>query len=131
LEAALALSVTSLVIAVFPFRRIAGWASTRGIVTRPSSDHAGALRVAQAIESWGRRLPWKTVCFQKGLALHWMLRRRGISTRLHYGVGHSSKKALRAHVWISVGGEIVMGGEVAHEFTCLAVFPSQPANAVH
>ena len=86
-------------------------------------------RVAQAVNAWARRFPWKTVCFQKGLALHWMLRRRGVDSRLHYGVDHHAVKGLRAHVWVSVGGETVMGGEVADEFTCLATFPPHGVTA--
>lgn len=128
-EAAFALAASSLAIALLPFRRIAQWLSA----SLPPETHwqnmAPTAVAILAINAWARRLPWKTVCFQKGLALHWMLRRRGIASRLHYGVDRHAEQGLRAHVWVSVDGEIVMGGDVAHEFVCLAVFPppNQPA----
>lgn len=52
-----------------------------------------------------------------------MLRRRGIASQLHYGVGKGEQGELAAHVWISVAGETVLGGEVAHNFRCLATYP--------
>jgi hypothetical protein len=69
------------------------------------------------------RVPWKAVCFQRGLALHWMLRRRGIASVLHYGIAQGNDRGLRAHVWISADGRVVLGGAEAAEFTCVASFP--------
>lgn len=123
-QAAAALSAASLMIAIMPFRRIVRLASLSDVVSHRAPELDRSHRAAQAVDAWARRLPWKTVCFQKGLALHWMLRRNGIHSRLHYGVNSHASHGLRAHVWVSVGGEIIMGRDVAHEFVCLATFPS-------
>lgn len=80
-------------------------------------------RVRSALLGWSRRVPWRVVCFQQGLALHWMARRRGIASVLHYGVAHDPA-GLAAHVWVSVDGRIVIGGEEAPRFACLAYFPA-------
>jgi len=128
-EAGLALTAASLAIAVVPFRRIAHWLSCSSIGDTPRDETTAALRARWAIEACAWRLPWKTVCFQKGLALHWMLRRRGVDSRLHYGVAQNAGLGLRAHVWVSLGGEIVMGGDGADQFACLAVFPADGARA--
>jgi hypothetical protein len=52
-----------------------------------------------------------------------MLRRRGMPTLLHYGVGRAEKK-LSAHVWVSLGGEILAGEEEAARHACLVTFPA-------
>lgn len=52
-----------------------------------------------------------------------MARRRGIATVLHYGVVQESG-GLAAHVWVSVDDAVVIGGEEAPRFTCLARFPA-------
>jgi hypothetical protein len=52
-----------------------------------------------------------------------MLRRRGLPSILHYGVGRGPESRLRAHVWVSLEGETLLGGEVAEQFACLATFP--------
>jgi hypothetical protein len=70
-------------------------------------------------------VPWKAVCFQRGLAVHVMLRRRGIGSVLHYGVSQSD--GLKAHVWVRAAGHDVIGCEEASAFTCLATYPPVPA----
>jgi len=71
-----------------------------------------------------RRLPWHTVCFHEGLAAHWMLRRRGLPSRLHYGIRQQGDR-LTAHVWVDVAGSAVIGEEkpgTAH--SRVAVYPA-------
>jgi hypothetical protein len=54
-----------------------------------------------------------------------MLRRRHVGCALHYGVAREPGGKLRAHVWVSVDGCVLMGGEEAPRFSCLATFPTQ------
>jgi hypothetical protein len=54
-----------------------------------------------------------------------MLRRRGYASLLHYGVAQEETKGLSAHVWVSVDGQTVIGGEEAPKFICLATYPAE------
>ncbi|HEX9947616.1 MAG TPA: lasso peptide biosynthesis B2 protein, partial [Allosphingosinicella sp.] len=76
-EALAALTLASLAIALLPFRRVAAAASAP-VRRAPRTDPEAVRRARSAVIGWARRVPWRTVCFQKGLAVHWMLRRRGI-----------------------------------------------------
>lgn len=120
-EALVALALASMAIALLPFRKVAAAASVRGPATA-RTDSETVRRVRGAVQGWGRRVPWKAVCFQRGLALHWMLRRRGIRSVLLYGARHQAD-GLSAHVWVDVDGVTVIGGEEAPTFACLARFP--------
>ena len=124
-EALASLVWASLAIAFLPFRKVAQTASRPA--ARPSANLEAGLprRIRWAVDAWGRRVPWRAVCFQKGLALHWMLRRRGVASVLHYGVAKEGGAGLKAHVWVSVAGRPVIGGEEAGGFACLATFPPQ------
>jgi hypothetical protein len=125
-EAFVTLTLASAAIRLLSFRRVAAWASQGAL--RGRSDNAAVVRrVLWAVEAWGRRVPWRAVCFQRGLAVHLMLRRRGIASVLHYGVAHLPEKGLNAHVWVDVSGETVIGGEEAPNFACLARFPPEAA----
>jgi GNAT superfamily N-acetyltransferase len=124
-EALAALALASLAIALLPFRRVAAAASARGRGAARTDDET-VRRVRSAVQAWGRRVPWRAVCFQKGLAVHWMLRRRGIRSVLLYGVKRDGD-GLAAHVWIDVDGATVIGGDEAPGFACLARFPPDPA----
>jgi Transglutaminase-like superfamily len=120
-EALVALTLASLAIALLPFRTVAAAASVRG-GRSPRADAEMVRRVRGAVQGWARRVPWRAVCFQRGLALHWMLRRRAIPSVLLYGVRQQGDE-LAAHVWVDVDGETVIGGEEAPSFACLARFP--------
>jgi hypothetical protein len=122
-EALPALALASLAVKLAPFRRVAAWASRWGRGGGGGADEAFLRKARWSVDAWARRVPWRTVCFQKGLALHFMLRRRGIASVLHYGVRQEAEAGLKAHVWVTVDGRFAIGGEEAPGFACLATFP--------
>lgn len=119
IEAASALALACAAVAFLPFRR----AIRLGSVA-PEPRRSGSVSdCAWAVEAAARRLPLRAVCIQKGLALQRMLRRRGFDARLHYGARNEPPGKLHAHVWVSVEGDVVMGGSERPDFAELAVFP--------
>ena len=75
------------------------------------------------VESVGNRVHFRAVCIEQGAAAQRMLRRRGFDAILHYGIGKSEQGALVAHVWVTLGGNDVVGGSEAHRFAEVAQFP--------
>jgi hypothetical protein len=128
-EALPTLAWASLAISFLPFRRVAATASEPRHVGRTPEPET-ARKVAWAVSAWARRVPWRAVCFQRGLAVHRMLRRRGHESIRHYGVAQEETKGLRAHVWVTLGDRAVVGGEEAPDFVCLASFPPTSNAAV-
>jgi hypothetical protein len=125
-EALLSLALASLAIRLMPFRRTVALMPAMAGRSEPA-DAERDRQIAQcrwAVVAWADRVPWRAVCFQRGLALHLMLRRRGIASVLHYGVSQTGRDGLRAHVWIDAGGRTVMGGAEAPDFQRLASFPA-------
>lgn len=119
IEAASALALACAAVAFLPFRR----AIRLGSVA-PEPRRSGSVSdCAWAVEAAARRLPLRAVCIQKGLALQRMLRRRGFDARLHYGARNEPPGKLHAHVWVSVEGDVVMGGNERPDFAEIAVFP--------
>ncbi len=125
-EAAAILAVASVAIQLLPFRRVVSAVTRQGSGTADETRSSREIaRARWAVEACARRLPWKIVCFQKGLAMQMLLRRRGIATALHYGVAQDQERGLSAHVWVTYEGEPIIGGDRAGEYTCLATFPSR------
>jgi hypothetical protein len=123
-EALVTLAFVSLAIRLLPFRLVvkaAGKGAARPADTPEARTQV--IRCRWAVEKWSERVPWRTVCFQKGLALHIMLRRRRIASTLHYGVMQNPERGLTAHVWVSESGLTVVGGETASDYQELARFP--------
>ncbi|HEX8669451.1 MAG TPA: lasso peptide biosynthesis B2 protein [Allosphingosinicella sp.] len=120
-EALLVLAGASLAIKLLPFRWVA---SAAGRQVDPRSDDWWTVKkVRWAVNATAQRVFWKAVCFQRGLAVHVMLRRRGIPSVLHYGVAKPRTGRMAAHVWVTVGGRSVVGGEEAADYACVGTFP--------
>jgi len=118
-EALAAVVGASLAIRLLPFPRV--------VAAGAAPERAGRADVAllrAVVRAWCRRVPWRALCFESALALRTMLRRRGVDAILHYGMAQG--EGLSAHVWLSVAGETVIGGE-ADGYKEVAQFP--PARA--
>jgi hypothetical protein len=124
-EATGALALAAFAVAFFPLRWIAAIArSGAGCRSgRETADDGVITRLQWAIGASARRMPWRTECFEKGLALHVLLRRRGVAAVLHYGLRQSEGFGLVAHVWVTVGSSVIMGGEGADTFSEVVRFP--------
>ena len=119
-EAIGTLAYASLALAVMPFKRVVAATAAPGTARTPRPVDLKRLR--WAIEASARRVPWRAVCFQRALCFRMMLRRRGVPSLLHYGIAADGPDRIKAHVWLSVAGETVIGGEVAPDFACVASF---------
>lgn len=120
--ACLSLAGASLAVRLLPFRtlvRTMGWSrAARGGPPGRADEIMVAMRRAVA------RAPWRTACFDQGLAAHWLLRWRGVPSILHYGIDPGDGE-LSAHVWVSVEGRILIGEEEAGRHTQVASFPAE------
>jgi hypothetical protein len=106
------------------------------LVTRPfdrairfGCDPVGApnckSRVSEivwAVNAIGRRVPFRALCIERGMAAQRLLRRAGHDAHLHYGARSASGRELEAHVWVTINGEPVIGGDGADDFAELASY---------
>ncbi len=99
----------------------------------PDADHPNRAtsdiveRIRWAVLTVARYGPLSFVCFPQALAAHAMLRRRGISSIMHYGVRRSADRKLRAHTWLEVDHRMLLGGESALLFAPIHSTNSKPA----
>jgi hypothetical protein len=123
IEGLAAVAGASAAIRLGPFKRAIQLGSLQ--LSGPSPAGAGQIitDVRWAVETAARNVPWRAMCIQQGLALQWMLRRRGIDARLHYGIARDEAGELEAHVWVAAGDAVVIGGAEAPRFRRVATFP--------
>ena len=128
LEAALWLALARFAIAVLPFRHVGNLAAwpIRSQEPMQQTRTAAVKRIRWAIIACARRVPWRAMCFEQGLAAQFMLRRRGVPSVLYYGAAPDDQDGLSAHVWVRDGDVDIVGGEIASQFAVLATFPPQP-----
>lgn len=118
-EAMVMLALARLSILFLPFQALMSHLVLNGGMAG-SEKQLGSLRLA--ISRAASRAPFRAKCFEQALAAHWMLRRRGLSSTVHYGLS-SGGEALRAHVWLASGSSVVVGAEAMSEFSEVARWP--------
>jgi hypothetical protein len=124
LEALVELTRASLELRLLPSARTVGLLGTVDGDAAGSAATGGQLQeatlVGQAVARVAARLPWQPTCLRQALAGKRMLRRRHIPARLHLGV--TSPTEGRAHAWVTVAGQPVIGGRGIERFVPLAAF---------
>lgn len=121
-ETGLALGWASARLRLQPFETLMASMTARPAVRGPVEREDAAM-LARALRAWDRRLPWRTMCFEQGLAAMRILRRRGHEATLHYGA-RGAGDMLEAHVWVTSGDVPLVGCEIAAEFRELRRFPA-------
>jgi len=120
-EAMLCLAIASLLIALLSFRSVARL-MTSGRKTVDPAPAPKARHIAWALNACGNRVPWRAVCFQRGVAALMMLRRRGWAAVINYGIRRDDDGSLAAHVWARSGDVDVIGCENAVDFQLVTSF---------
>ncbi len=125
-EAWIFLAFARLVLVFVPFRKIAKMLG-KAMYEAPADlqqDPIALAGVSTAIIRAGTRSPWRTKCFEQAIAAKIMLRLRGISTTVYFGINKSNQSEMRAHAWLKVNNTIVTGGPDISQFTIVSWFGS-------
>jgi hypothetical protein len=130
LEAWINLGAARLALLTIPFKHIAPYLGRQLPPDHPVPDLPTippvARRVAWAIDVMSPRTPWESACLAQAVAGKFMLRRRGLSSRLFLGTRRLEAGDLAAHAWLQLGREIILGGGGRPTFTALSSFDERP-----
>ena len=119
LEAGTLLLAARAILRLFPVSRIVCWIR-RPISVRDNGAQQPAVEACRrAVTGFSRNAPLRLVCFPQALALHAMLRRRGIVSEVLYGAARLENGELAAHAWLRHRGVVIVGGETAGSFSVL------------
>jgi hypothetical protein len=129
LEAWCMLAIARILLLLLPFRKLAPLLGKR---SSPESEdpyiplyHTRLTRISTAILKAAAYAPWRTQCFEQALAARLMLRFRGLTTTVFFGVSKSKKKGnFNAHAWLQCNGLTITGGKQLEQFTIIACFKS-------
>jgi hypothetical protein len=123
LEAWILLHVCRLVILVVPFRKIMG---ILGVFKQDAKagphSFLGGSAVGFAIKRARRFTLHRSKCYDQALAAKWMLKIRGISSSIYFGVAKDPATGLSAHAWVTIGDQFIVGREGVEKFTPLVWF---------
>lgn len=123
-ESVLALAAARLIVLLLPFRiykKLLGRPeeSSREATAAPESLRA----ISEAIAEAGARVFWSNKCVEHALAGKFMLRRRGLSNTLYFGIARDV--TLDAHAWLRSGDVCVTGEAELERYTIVAKFADE------
>src|SRR6185312_2649983 len=99
-EATVTLFLARIALRLWPVRKIFSWIDRPLRKINRFADNEVAW-TAWAVGQAARRSGLKTLCLPCALAMHAMLRRRGIGSRVCLGVSRDNRQ-LAAHAWVEV-----------------------------
>lgn len=131
MEAGLRLSVAQAVLLFVPFPYLARRFGTFVPPSDPrvalgrsgaSAEHAAVAReIGWAVTTAARHVPFRAVCLPQAMAARTMLKRRGVSSVIHFGAAQGAG-ALDTHAWLDAAGIEVTGFPVGGQFAEIACF---------
>ena len=124
LEAAGWLGLARLALLLLPFRRAAPYLG-RQMAQSPAAAAVPAElldRLAWAVATASRHLPWDCFCLAQALAGKAMPQRRGEPSTLHLGLAKDGESQLQAHAWLPCGEGILTGRQGMAGFPVIASF---------
>ena len=132
IEAVAWLLLARLALILIPFPRLARRlgsfvppSDARALAARSKGPHDDAHlagEIGWAVTRSARYVPFKAVCLPQAMAARVMLKRRGVSSVLHFGAAKGTDKPLDAHAWLDAAGVEVTGYPVAKGFSEIACF---------
>lgn len=117
-----------IVTALLPFR----WLLRLLVNVPPAQTHRDesqqAARVCRAVTAAARWPVRWAVCLPQALAAHWMLARRGVPSRIRFGV-RAGAPGLSSHAWLICGGEPVLGEAAGVDYQPVFEYPAAQGGA--
>jgi hypothetical protein len=112
-----ALPVLRLALRTFGYTRtraaIERWTARHPKRTPSQRDLEGAESLAELAKIAGRRAPLTATCLPQALAVHALLRRRGLDPSLRIGVRKSGDR-FEAHAWVELEGRALAQPALDH-----------------
>jgi hypothetical protein len=121
-EAGVLLIAARVTIKTVPTAQIVRWVRRPLRQGSPTEALVDMERLRWAVTAFSRKAPIRLVCFPQALAMHAMLRRRGIASEILYGAARLGDGKLATHAWLRMGERVWVGGEVSPDFTVLDIW---------
>ena len=80
-----------------------------------------ARRIGRIVPKVAAGVPFEAACLPQALAARWMLRRRGVASRLSFGVRRPPGADLQVHAWLTTEGDGVVGCREAETYRVFTV----------
>ena len=119
-QAAMWLVIARIALSLLSFRRLEPIVAFLTRTNRKQSNSRLATRAAGAVSSLSRYVP-RATCLTQALALHVLLRRSGLESRIHIGVAKQHGH-FKSHAWVESQDEVVIGDYDWKRYTTIIIW---------
>lgn len=81
----------------------------RKCILAGTTKEGEAARIAWALATASRFVPWRSDCLIQAIAAMTWAERFGLSAQMHLGVRKSGQSAIEAHAWVTSGDTVLSG----------------------
>jgi hypothetical protein len=114
-----------MMVLLFPFKYLAKFLGDQNKATDsgqklcfvPNVVH----NISRQIKNVSSIVPWDFNCLVQAAVGKIILRRKKIASTIHFGV-KKEDNSMKAHAWLKVGSEILLGGEIVDQYTEVSSF---------
>lgn len=114
-----------MMVLLLPFKYLAMFLGTQSEpghnVNCSNPDRQVMVSVSRKIKHVSRFVPWDSNCLVQATVGKIILRKKKIASTVHFGV-RKEENSMKAHAWLRVGHETLLGGEIADQFTEVSSF---------
>lgn len=125
IEAAIYLSLASILIKLLPFRylsKLLGAHMAMRIKPLDQIDIEMIQIIGLSVQKAAKSMPWRPLCLPQAIAAKLMLKNRVIASTLFMGVSKKNGGQLHAHAWLNVDKVTVTGECNKNNYKILASF---------
>ena len=87
-------------------------------------QRALSVDMARVMGQVANNVPWPCECLVQAICVKWLLNRNNIPSVLYFGVRIDDPKSLKAHAWIDVQQDTVIGGPQHQSYKVISTFIS-------
>jgi hypothetical protein len=128
LEVLLTLVYARILTLLFPFKQVAKKMAKPSRTISPQNDESKllgrAVKFSQIVKSLSKKVPFRAMCFEQALSMQLLLKRRGLTSEIYFGV-NTKKDKLSAHAWCVYNDVTLTGEKSKEEFVVLKRFSNQ------
>lgn len=119
------LGISNLTIKIVKFKTIVKFISNRkeDQFFKIETNNKSLIRFIQnEVLKISRYTPWRSMCFEQALTAHVVLRLKGISHTIYFGINKNDINNLKAHAWTRVDNIVVTGLQNLEKYTPVNFF---------
>jgi hypothetical protein len=104
-QAALLLPALNLALRRIRLDRVQSWLAARSKRAHGTDDRGHARAVSRMVDALARRTPFESNCLHRSLTTWFLLRRRGMTPTMRFGVKPDTPPTF--HAWIEIDSEVI------------------------